>query len=140
MERPMRKQSRRYSAKFKQEALKRMEECADVSALAKELGIRRKFLYLWRDQFNEGGMAALSRGPGRPRERGRAEGSQAGELSAEQVRIAELERLLGRKQLEVDFLKRAFEQVRGAASKAAGNGGKRSMEPSRPRSRSKEQD
>jgi transposase len=136
----MRKQARRYSAQFKQEALKRMEECAEVSALAKELGIRRKFLYLWRDQFKEGGLAALSRVPGRPRESERAGASQAPALSAEQVRIAELERLLGRKQLEVDFLKRAFEQVRGAASKAGGNGGRRSTESSRPRSRSKEQD
>ena len=33
--------------------------------------------------------------------------------SATELRIAELERLLGRKQLEVDFLKRAFEHVRG---------------------------
>ena len=136
----MSKPSRRYSGKFKQEALKRMEECADVSALAKELGIRRKFLYLWRDQVKEGGLAALSRPPGRPGAKGKFGEGKAGELSAEQARIAELERLLGRKQLEVDFLKRAFEQVRGAASKAAGDGGERSMESSRPRSRSKEQD
>jgi transposase-like protein len=134
----MSKQSRRYSGKFKQAALKRMEECADVSALAKELGIRRKFLYLWRDQFKQGGLAALSRPPGRPRQRGGIGEGQAAVPSAEQVRIAELEQLLGRKQLEVDFLKRAFEQVRGAALKAAGDGGKRSMESSRPRSRSKE--
>jgi transposase len=134
----MGKQSRRYSGKFKQEALKRMDECADVSALAKELGIRRKFLYLWRDQLKEGGLAALSRAPGRPRASGWAGEGRGGVLSAEQERIAELERLLGRKQLEVDFLKRAFEQVRGAASKAASDGGKRSMGSSRPRSRSKE--
>jgi transposase-like protein len=134
----MRKQSRRYSGKFKQEALKRMEECADVTALAKELGIRRKFLYLWRDQLKEGGLAALSRVSGRPRQSGWVGEGQAAVPSAEQVRIAELEQLLGRKQLEVDFLKRAFEQVRGAASQAAGDGGKRSMGSSRPRFRSKE--
>ena len=40
------------------------------------------------------------------------------------MRIAELERLLGRKQLEVDFLKRAFEQVRGAAANRTSDGGR----------------
>ena len=44
--------------------------------------------------------------------------------SAAELRIAELERLLGRKQLEVDFLRRAFEQVRGAASSRTSDGGK----------------
>ena len=136
----MSKQSRRYSGKFKQEALKRMEECADVSALAKELGIRRKFLYLWRDQVKQGGVAALWRSPGRPLSSGQVGARKTPTPGAEQKRIGELERLLGRKQMEVDFLKRAFEQVRGAASKAAGDGGERSMESSRPRSRSKEQD
>jgi len=52
--------------------------------------------------------------------------------------IAELERLLGRKQLEVDFLKRAFEQVRGAASIPTSDGGKESIAVSKTRSRSKE--
>ena len=136
----MSEQSRRYSGKFKEEALKRMEECADVSALAKELGIRRKFLYLWREQLKQSGVAALWRVPGRPRQSGGVAARKKAAPGAEQKRIAELERLLGRKQMEVDFLKRAFEQVRGAASKAAGDGGERSMESSRPRSRSKEQD
>lgn len=38
-------QGRRYSKEFKLEALRRMESCRNVSALARELGIRRKFLY-----------------------------------------------------------------------------------------------
>ena len=58
--------------------------------------------------------------------------------SAAELRIAELERLLGRKQLEVDFLKRAFEQVRGAASSRTSDGGKESIAASKSCSRSKE--
>jgi hypothetical protein len=54
------------------------------------------------------------------------------------LRIAELERLLGRKQLEVDFLKRTFEQVRGAASNRTSDGGKESIARSKSRSGSKE--
>ncbi len=134
----MRKQSRSYSAKFKQEAVNRMAECKNVSSLAKELGIRRKYLYVWRDQLKAGGLAALERGPGRPRGSGWVGACEpAPGPSAEQLRIAELERLLGRKQLELDFLKRAFEQVRGAAPNPSGDGGKESIAFSKPRSRSK---
>jgi hypothetical protein len=57
--------------------------------------------------------------------------------SAAEERIAELERLLGRKLLEVDFFKRAFEQVRGAASSRTSDGGKESIVASKLRSRSK---
>jgi hypothetical protein len=58
--------------------------------------------------------------------------------SAPELRIAELERLLGCKQLEVDFLKRAFEQVRGAASNRTSDGGRASIAASKIHSRSKE--
>ena len=101
------------------------------------LGIRRKLLYQWRDQLRTGGRAGLERRRGRP------PGSKSQTVSppvpsAADLRIAELERLLGRKQLEVDFLKRAFEQVRGAASNRTSDGGKESIAASRSRSRSKE--
>ena len=47
-------------------ALARMEEAANVDALARELGIRRELLYVWRGKFLAGGAEAL-RGTGRPR-------------------------------------------------------------------------
>ena len=50
---------RRYSAEFKLDAVSRMEHCETITGLAKELGIRRKFLYQWRDQLQAGGKAAL---------------------------------------------------------------------------------
>jgi hypothetical protein len=53
------------------------------------------------------------------------------------LRIAELERLLGRKQLELDFFKRTFEQVRGVGANRTSDGGKGSIARSKPRSRSK---
>lgn len=133
----MKKKPRSYSADFKQEAVRRMAQATTIIGLAKELGIRRKLLYQWRDQLRAGGKAALERRKGRP------PGSKSQTVSpplpdAAQLRIAELERLLGRKQLEVDFLKRAFEQVRGAASNRTSDGGKESIAASKPRSRSKE--
>jgi transposase len=134
----MKKKARSYSVDFKQEAVRRMAQATTIIGLAKELGIRRKLLYQWRDQFRTGGRAGLERRRGRP------PGSNSQTVSrpapsATELRIAELERLLGRKQLEVDFLKRAFEQVRGAASNRTSDGGKESIARSRSRSRSKEQ-
>jgi transposase len=133
----MKKKPRSYSVDFKQEAVRRMAQATTIIGLAKELGIRRKLLYQWRDQLQAGGRAGLERRRGRP------PGSKSQTVSppvpsASDLRIAELERLLGRKQLEVDFLKRAFEQVRGAASNRTSDGGKESIAVSKSRSRSKE--
>jgi transposase len=132
------KKARKYSVDFKQEAVRRMAGATTIVGLAKQLGVRPKLLYQWRDQFQAEGRAGLERRRGRP------PGSKPQALSppapsAAEVRIAELERLLGRKQLEVDFLKRAFEQVRGAASDRTSDGGKESIAQSKPRSRSKVQ-
>ena len=41
---------RNFSDEFRAQALERMKTCDNVTALARELGIRRKFLYYWRDQ------------------------------------------------------------------------------------------
>ena len=133
----MSKKRKSYGADFKQDAVSRMAQAKTITGLAKEFGVRRKFLYLWRDQLQAGGRAALERGRGRP------PGSQSKTVSrptanAAELRIAELERLLGRKQLELDFFKRTFEQVRGAAANRTSDGGKRSIAASKPRSHSKE--
>jgi hypothetical protein len=92
---------------------------------------------LWRERLQAGGKAALERGRGRP------PGSKSKSVSqpavgAAELRIAELERLLGRKQVELDFFKRTFEHVRGAAANRTSDGGKGSMAASKPRSHSKE--
>ena len=134
----MKKKARSYSVDFKQEAVRRMAQATTIIGLAKELGIRRKLLYQWRDQFRTGGRAGLERRRGRPPESNSQTVSPPAP-SATELRIAELERLLVRKQLEVDFLKRAFEQVRGAASNRTSDGGKESIARSKSRSRSKEQ-
>ena len=134
----MSKRRARYSAEFKQDAFSRMgQRGKTVPALAEELGVGRKFLYLWRERLQAGGKAALERGRGRP------PGSKSKSVSqpavgAAELRIAELERLLGRKQVELDFFKRTFEHVRGAAANRTSDGGKGSMAASKPRSHSKE--
>ena len=131
------KKARKYSTEFKVEAVRRMAEAPSIVGLAEELGVRRKLLYQWRDRLQAEGKAGLERRVGRPRG-SKSEKVSRSVPSAAELRIAELERLLGRKQLEVDFLKRAFEHVRGAASNHTSDGEKGSIARSKPRSRSKE--
>jgi transposase-like protein len=133
------KKANKHSVDFKQEAVARMAGATTIVGLAKQLGVRRKLLYEWRDRFEAEGRAGLERRRGRP------PGSKSEEVSppaptAAELRIAELERLLGRKQLEVDFLKRAFEYVGGAASSHTSGGEKEPTARSKPRSHSKERD
>jgi hypothetical protein len=68
---------------------------------------------LWREQLQAGGKVALERGPGMPP--GSKKSVSEPVAGAAELRIAELQWLLGRKQMELDFFKRTFEQVSGAA-------------------------
>ena len=140
--------SRVFSRDFKLAALSRMEGGENISALSRELNVRRKLLYEWRAAFRAGGPEAL-RGPGRPSkgvvvvgakcggQRGARSPGPGDELASARLRIAELERKVGQQALEADFLRQAlqlFETSRrpsdrpgGTASTASsgrGRGGK----------------
>ena len=119
----MSKKRRGISREFKLAALARFEAAEDVSRLAAELGIRRELLYKWRRQVAAGGEAAL-KGSGRPRLVDLP--VAAGEPAEAQRRIAELERKIGRQQLELDFFRAALQQVRGGRRGTGGPGGKAS--------------
>ena len=134
---PMRtKRTASYDAKFKQDAVSLMAQSKTITGLARELGVRRESLYRWRDRLQAGGKAALERGAGRPR-RSESKISSPLTLSAAELRIADLERLLDRKQVELDLLKRAFEQIREATGNRISDGGKGSIAASEPHSHSK---
>ena len=135
-----------YSKEFKLEAVRRMKTCKTISGLAAELGVARRFLYKWREQLRTEGEEALARRPGQPRSREQLAASAKRARAAAkkkvqgplQKRIAELERRLGAKQLEVDFFRRTFEHVRGVMQNPGNAGGKPSTEESKHRSHSKE--
>lgn len=91
---------RKFSGEFRTQALERMKTCDNVTALARELGIRRKFLYHWRDQ-------AMGRVP----ESGSSLKPKPHVEERERKRIAELERLVARQALEIDFFKGALQRV-----------------------------
>ena len=97
-----------------------------VSAVAQEMGIRRKRLYVWKDRYAELGEAGLLRGRGgRPRKEKPAAGNEAeatagrGELLAARKRIAELERKVGQQELELDFFGEALRRIRVDAKRSA---------------------
>ena len=130
-----------YTQEFKVGALKRMDTCRNVSALARELGIRRKFLYAWRETMNQKGEAALKPSRGRPRgpsAKTIKENTLPQPETSLEKRVAELERLLGVKELELAFFKRTFEHVRGAMRNRTVDGGTTSIKESKPDSHSKE--
>lgn len=141
---------KRYSAEFKRHAVAQLDGCTNVTALAARLGIRRKFLYAWRDQFTQFGEAAFTRGLGRPPKAGTATltetvvpplpaalAARERQIAAQQERIARLERQLGQKQLEVEFFKQTFAHVRGAMAAPTSGGAPPSTPASTPGSRAK---
>lgn len=138
---------RQFSREFKLAALSRMAAGANVSALAKELGVRRKYLYQWRDRFRAGGSAAL-RSRGRPTrsellETRTGEAIEASapapmpppdppdELARAQARIVELERKIGRQELELDFFQQALRHVGDTRQPSGASGGTASTRSSR---------
>jgi transposase len=111
-----------FSLEFKLAAVHRMLAGENVSALSRELKVRRKDLYKWRDHFRLGGPDAL-RAPGRPRKgalvapaaasHARKPTEPDAQLVAARARIAELERKIGQQQSDIDFFRAALRQVEG---------------------------
>jgi transposase len=113
-----------YGAELKLTAVRRVLSGESVSAVAQELGIRRKRLYVWKDRYAELGEAGLAQGRGgRPRKVGSKDGPESmsgrGELLAARRRIAELERKVGQQELELDFFGEALRRIRVGAKRSA---------------------
>lgn len=116
------KRGNSYTPEFKAQAVERMRAGGPVSALARELGVRRKFLYEWKHAVEE---ERGFPGSGHPF----ATAGQPGKLPAPgrdgAERIKELEALVGRLTLENRFFKGALQSIeelrrpRSASSSAA---------------------
>jgi hypothetical protein len=88
-----------------------MKRCDNVTELARELGIRRKWLYEWSRHERVGGPDGDC-----TEETARAgqQVSQAGEPPAEaklRKQVQELESLVARQNLEIDFFKGALQRI-----------------------------
>ena len=105
---------RRYSEKFKREAVARTQEWNNITALARHLGIDRKMLYQWKWQ-QEG------RPPRKPLPL-TTQAAERGSLETLRRENMHLKRVLAEKTLEVDFFKGALQKVEARRRSRAGSG------------------
>lgn len=135
-----------FSREYKLAAVKRMAAGEKAHVLARELGVGTTNLHNWLERFREGGAAAL-RPDGRPTKAELAamrpsealEVWSAGmpppdppdEVDRARARIAELERKVGRQELELDFFQQALRHVEEARQQSGMHGGTRSTRSSR---------
>ncbi len=100
-EEPRRKWDR-WPAEFRQRALERMKTCQNVKVLAKELGVARQQLYMWRQQA-EGRKKASDPGASEdPRDR---------RIRDLEKKVGELQGCIGQKTLELDFFAGALRKI-----------------------------
>ena len=91
-------------------AVERLKTCDNIVALSKELGIHRRLLYKWRDQFapfDETAEPATGTSPQTTLRR----------------TVHQLQRLLVDKTVEVDFFKGALQKVEARRQQTGRSGG-----------------
>ena len=96
----------RYPLSVKQAAVLRAEAGEAVALIAADVGCRRGRIYYWLEQWRSNGGEWPEQRRRRRRKRMPAPGSSE--------REAELERLLGQKQVELDFLGEALRRIEQA--------------------------
>ena len=102
---------RQFPTAFKLKAIKRAEEGEGVLPLARKLGISRKLLHDWIKAWKAHGPEGLNRKRGPkpgPRRLKPLPAEKRSALAEANARIGELERLVGRQQLDIDFFRRAL--------------------------------
>ena len=109
---------RTFSTEFKEALVLRLEAGERIAAVSEELKIRRKLLYEWRAAYRKLGAAGLNRKRGRKPGGARASPDAAPatpapltELARAQARIAELERKIGKQQMDLDFFREALRLI-----------------------------
>ena len=115
---------RLFEPEFKLSAVERLNGGEPIEALAAELGVSKTHLYKWRLKLHREGVLRRAGRQGRScAVAGETAGPQAvGDVGSAPERIAELERKIGRQQLELDFFRQALRQVGGARRPSAGLG------------------
>jgi transposase len=108
----------KYPKKFRRMAVERLKTCDNIVELSQELGVHRRLLYKWRDQFDpfDSGEEAP---PGNSRE------------STLRKEINQLKRVVLDKTLELDFFKGALQKVEDRRQKSGISGEKPSTTKSK---------
>ena len=92
----------RWPAEFRQQALERMKTCQNVKVLAKELGVARQLLYLWKQQAEGRKKASEPSASEDPRDR---------RIAELEKKVGDLQGCIGRKTLELDFFAGALRRI-----------------------------
>ena len=102
---------------FKLKAIKRVELGEGVLPVARDLGVTRKALHDWIRAYKAFGPEGLNRkrGPKPGRRRLKSVPDLMLDKSSAQ-RIAELEQVIGRQQVELDFFRQALRALEGKAT------------------------
>jgi transposase len=110
--------ARTFSRAFRLKAIERMDAGENVSALSRELGVKREILYRWRSLYRAGGEERLRERRGRPTvaeaqalAATRGPSVKAADLAEARRQIAALERKIGQQQLDLDFFKGALRHI-----------------------------
>ena len=113
--------NRQFPTAFKLKAIKRVERGDGVLPVARELGISRKILHDWIKAWKAHGPEGLNRRPG-PKPGPRklkpppSYDDKRSALAQAKARIAELERLVGRQQMDIDFFRQALHALERPAA------------------------
>ena len=112
---------RRFPTAFKLKAIRRAEGGEGVLPVARKLGISRKLLHDWIKAWKAHGPEGLNRKPGpKPGPRKlkplQAADEKRSALAQANARIAELERLVGRQQMDIDFFRKALRALERPAT------------------------
>ena len=87
---------RKFTKEFKEEAVRRLGLGASIAEVARACEVDPNVLHRWRRERQDYGARAFAGN---------------GQRRAEEGRIAELERKVGRQALEIDFLRRCLQHV-----------------------------
>jgi transposase len=109
----VRGKNRQFPTAYKLKAIKRVERGEGVLPVARDLGIARKLLHDWIKAWKAHGPEGLNRkrgpkpGPRKLKPLPTYEDKRSA-LAQAMTRIAELERLVGRQQMDIDFFRQAL--------------------------------
>jgi transposase len=109
----MAKNVKRYSMRFRQRVVERMQLEKNISALSRELGLDRSMMYIWKRKLEKRAYGNVRSGEVNVRDK------QVKEL---QAKIAGLEGVIGRQALELDFFEGALRRTRGTARQSGDSG------------------
>ena len=113
--------NRQFPTAYKRKAIKRVERGEGVLPVARELGISRKILHDWIKAWKAQGPQGLNRKPGpkpgpRKLKAPATYDDKRSALARANARIAELERLVGRQQMDLDFFRQALRALERPAA------------------------